>query len=372
MLRLILVAAVAAALIGTAFAPSASAATLCVGPAPAASRRSSRQWPPHTTATRSRSRAGTFAGGITIDKSIRVQGAGADRTIIRGGGPVVTIFRSTAPDALNVSIDGVTITGGVNNTQPGTEVTFGGGIWIPTSQLDQPPFNGTGATVIDLEQRHHGQHRDVELVHPARLLRPTSVRVQHRRRNRQRRRPDAHQHPRHEQHRGLDPVSRIGRERRRAPAASTTASPARSCCATASSAATTPSPTARSRTAPSPEGSAAQAHWTSRTASSAATPSSTPARWTSAIRRRWRAESASTSAAASRMRRRRSAHARHRQPRHDRQHEPGLDAGRVRRRHRRLRAATARPRVAERQHRRGHRRGFRRRATAAGWRSTRP
>ncbi|HST17366.1 MAG TPA: hypothetical protein VLK36_06830 [Gaiellaceae bacterium] len=90
---------------------------------------------------------GTYTGGITIDKSIRVQGAGSGATVIKGGGPVVTIFRATAPDGLNVSIDGVSITGGVNSTQPDPEVTFGGGIWIPTSQLDHPPFNGIGATV---------------------------------------------------------------------------------------------------------------------------------------------------------------------------------------------------------------------------------
>ena len=33
------------------------------------------------------------------------------------------------------------------NDEPDPEVTFGGGIWIPTSQLPEPPFNGTGATV---------------------------------------------------------------------------------------------------------------------------------------------------------------------------------------------------------------------------------
>ena len=91
--------------------------------------------------------AGTFTGGITIDKSVRVLGVGASKTIIKGGGPVVTVFRATTPDALSVTIDGVTITGGVNNSQPDPEVTFGGGVLIPSSQLDQPPFNGTGATV---------------------------------------------------------------------------------------------------------------------------------------------------------------------------------------------------------------------------------
>jgi hypothetical protein len=144
--RTLVIAAVVAAVLGVAAHPAA-AGTLCVGlkagcfaqiqPAVAAAHDGD------TIAIA----PGTFAGGVTIDKSIHVQGAGADRTSIKGGGPVVTIFRSTAPDALNVSIDGVTITGGLNNTQPDPEVTFGGGVWIPTSQLDQPPFNGPGATV---------------------------------------------------------------------------------------------------------------------------------------------------------------------------------------------------------------------------------
>ena len=91
--------------------------------------------------------AGTYDGGITIDKSIRLQGTGATQTVISGGGPVITIGRTTDQAAMNVSIDGVTVTGGVNSTQPDPEVTFGGGILIPVTQLDHPPFNGVGATV---------------------------------------------------------------------------------------------------------------------------------------------------------------------------------------------------------------------------------
>ena len=144
--RTLAVATTTAALLGVA-SHAASAGTLCVGPLsgcfaqiqPAVSAA-------HDGDTITIS-AGTFAGGVTIDKSVHVQGAGSARTTIKGGGPVVTIFRSTAPDGLNVSIDGVTITGGVNSTQPDPAVTFGGGVWIPTSQLDHPPFNGTGATV---------------------------------------------------------------------------------------------------------------------------------------------------------------------------------------------------------------------------------
>jgi hypothetical protein len=144
--RTLLLAAIAAFLLG-AVARQASAAALCVG----TQTGCFSQIQPAIDAAHDGDTvaigAGTFNGGITIDKSVHVVGAGASKTIIKGGGPVVTIFRATAPDALNVTIDGVMITGGVNNSQPDPEVTFGGGVWIPTSQLDQPPFSGAGATV---------------------------------------------------------------------------------------------------------------------------------------------------------------------------------------------------------------------------------
>jgi hypothetical protein len=92
-------------------------------------------------------RHGTFAGGVTIDKSVALVGAGSHSTVIAGGGPVLTIFREPEPESLTVSIRGVTITGGVNDSSPDAEVVFGGGVLIPVKQLPGPPFNGTGATV---------------------------------------------------------------------------------------------------------------------------------------------------------------------------------------------------------------------------------
>ena len=59
---------------------------------------------------------------------------------------MLTIFREPDPENLSVSIRGVMITGGVNDSEPDPEVTFGGGVWIPASS-SAPPFNGTGATV---------------------------------------------------------------------------------------------------------------------------------------------------------------------------------------------------------------------------------
>ena len=55
---------------------------------------------------------GTFAGGVTIDKSVKVIGSGASRTIIKGGGPVLTIGEAFAPREPKVTISKVKITGG--------------------------------------------------------------------------------------------------------------------------------------------------------------------------------------------------------------------------------------------------------------------
>src|SRR5215831_6659552 len=70
----------------------AEAATLCVGTGP-----------------------GTYAGGITVDISVQLAGAGPV-TRISGGGPVVTIGSATATPT--VTIANLTITGGVTTTDP--------------------------------------------------------------------------------------------------------------------------------------------------------------------------------------------------------------------------------------------------------------
>jgi hypothetical protein len=93
---------------------------------------------------------GTYDGGVTIDVSVKLVGAGAGRTIIRGGGPVLTIGEFGAATEPTVSIDGVTITGGVTRSSPestpftGQEGVFaaGGGVEIPPNA----DFSG-GATV---------------------------------------------------------------------------------------------------------------------------------------------------------------------------------------------------------------------------------
>jgi hypothetical protein len=62
--------------------------------------------------------AGTFDGGVRIEKSVKLIGAGAAATIVKGGGPVVTVGSRTGQRSLTVSIAGVTITGGVSNANP--------------------------------------------------------------------------------------------------------------------------------------------------------------------------------------------------------------------------------------------------------------
>jgi len=59
--------------------------------------------------------AGTYSGGFTINRSVSLLGAGAGKTTISGGGPVITIAILR-----QVMITGVTISGG--------SAEFGGGI----------------------------------------------------------------------------------------------------------------------------------------------------------------------------------------------------------------------------------------------------
>jgi hypothetical protein len=137
----LIICAAGLALVGAGSATSASAAvTLCVGGPGCfstiqAAVDAAQDGDAITIAP------GTFAGGITIDVSVALVGAGANRTIIKGGGPVLTIGQQGGPRR-TVSIQGVTITGGVNNSMPDTVVTFGGGVSIPWSA----GFT-TGATV---------------------------------------------------------------------------------------------------------------------------------------------------------------------------------------------------------------------------------
>ena len=97
---------------------------------------------------------GTHKGGATIDKSVSLIGAGAERTVIRGGGPVLTIGTFGADHQPRVSISNVTITDGVTRSSPQSEdftgedgvFALGGGIEaLPTKDLS----SGAKVTVSD-------------------------------------------------------------------------------------------------------------------------------------------------------------------------------------------------------------------------------
>ena len=82
---------------------------------------------------------GTFAGGITITKSVRLLGSGANSTVIKGGGSVITIGEFGADVEPTVTITGVTITGGFAQSSPESMPFFdqegvfalGGGVEMP-------------------------------------------------------------------------------------------------------------------------------------------------------------------------------------------------------------------------------------------------
>ena len=105
--------------------------------------------------------AGTFSGGITIEKSVQLKGVGAARTIVRGGGPVLTIGTDGAATEPTVSISGLTVTGGVN-TGDGNEAR-GGGLLIPAAANGAParsspsPTAPSSATGDADRRRAHGR-----------------------------------------------------------------------------------------------------------------------------------------------------------------------------------------------------------------------
>jgi hypothetical protein len=93
---------------------------------------------------------GTFAGGVKVNVSITIVGAGAESTVLKGGQSVLTIGMNNAPSEPTVAISGVTITGGIAQSSPQSIPTVGvdgvlaagGGIEIPYTA------HGPGATLI--------------------------------------------------------------------------------------------------------------------------------------------------------------------------------------------------------------------------------
>jgi hypothetical protein len=133
-------------LLGSASAP---AATRCVGSGPGCHRTIQAALDAAHDGDAIKVGRGTFAGGISITKSVRLSGAGAGATVIRGGGPVVTIGTPGAASEPTVSIAEVKITGGRTSSSPelpgfrpgGTVQALGGGVFVP------PGAEAPGATV---------------------------------------------------------------------------------------------------------------------------------------------------------------------------------------------------------------------------------
>ncbi len=93
---------------------------------------------------------GTYRGGVSIAKSLRLVGAGPSSTTISGGNSVLTLGTFEAAPRPTVVIEGVDITHGVARTSPESipftgkpnVIGAGGGIEIPLGEDDSP-----GATV---------------------------------------------------------------------------------------------------------------------------------------------------------------------------------------------------------------------------------
>jgi hypothetical protein len=93
---------------------------------------------------------GSFAGGIRIEKSVHLVGAGAWATAIRGGGPVVSIGRFLAKSEPTVSIARLTISGGLTTSSPISKQSVGkDGVIAAGGGVEIYPAAGfaTGATV---------------------------------------------------------------------------------------------------------------------------------------------------------------------------------------------------------------------------------
>src|SRR5262249_43952082 len=102
---------------------------------------------------------GTYQGGVTIDASVRLAGAGAGATVIRGGDHGLTVGALGASSEPVGAVRGVAIPGGLARSSQesvpifGEEsvVAAGGGVEIPPQDIppDGPPVTGATVTISD-------------------------------------------------------------------------------------------------------------------------------------------------------------------------------------------------------------------------------
>ena len=86
--------------------------------------------------------SGTFAGGLTIDRSVNLIGAGAAATRISGGGPVVTIGSASATPT--VTLSDLTVTGGDTSSDPQAPLC---GPDVPTCGQEYPGVTALGGGI---------------------------------------------------------------------------------------------------------------------------------------------------------------------------------------------------------------------------------
>ncbi len=134
-------AVLSTAALGAATGPGRAAPSgICVGSQPGCYQTVQAAVDAAHDGDRIRIGPGTYAGGIVLNKSVELKGAGANVTTVEGGGPVVTIGVLGAADEPTVTLSGLTISGGVNAGD--TTITAGGGLLIPAAA-----GGATGATV---------------------------------------------------------------------------------------------------------------------------------------------------------------------------------------------------------------------------------
>ena len=150
---------------------------------------------------------GTYAGGVTIDVSVNLIGAGSNKTIIQGGGPVLTIGQQGGPERR--CRFAVSPSRAASTTQCRTWSSLRRGRVDPACGWVHDRRDGD-----DRRQRHHRQQRhaaDNGLT--GGLLRATAVRVRLWRRHRQRRSADLDEHAYQRQSGRFDTAGLVGRLR---------------------------------------------------------------------------------------------------------------------------------------------------------------